>query len=232
MAPIRTYTNWISRPSDNTEQIEPYRKYYFICEGANTETWYFQSLIDLRKELGIQSSIEVILLEKTGVDANLSNPEQLIAFADIQKNQIDFDAEIDKMVVVFDADVFESTLTRYNDIVTKGEEQNVIAVTNPGFELFLLLHIQDSLDRVILPHEAEIIANEKVGSQRFICRLFSDTTGKNSKKNPSIGELAVNIKTAIAQEQGINQDIHNCKGKLTSNIGKIIASIMENADIS
>ena len=42
MAPVRSYTNWNSRTTDEEEQIEPYRKYFFICEGANTETWYFK----------------------------------------------------------------------------------------------------------------------------------------------------------------------------------------------
>lgn len=44
MAPVRSYTNWNSRTTDEEEQIEPYRKYFFICEGANTETWYFKKL--------------------------------------------------------------------------------------------------------------------------------------------------------------------------------------------
>ena len=43
--PVRTYTNWNRRSSDFEEQIEPLRKYYFICEGANTETFYFKKLI-------------------------------------------------------------------------------------------------------------------------------------------------------------------------------------------
>ena len=51
--PVHTYTNWNTRPSDKEEQIEPFRKYFFICEGANTETFYFRRLIDLRKQLGI-----------------------------------------------------------------------------------------------------------------------------------------------------------------------------------
>ncbi len=38
MSPVRSYTNWNSRSTDNVEQREPYRKYFFICEGANTET--------------------------------------------------------------------------------------------------------------------------------------------------------------------------------------------------
>ena len=42
--PVHTYTNWNSRPSDREEQVEPYRKYYFICEGANTEKLYFENL--------------------------------------------------------------------------------------------------------------------------------------------------------------------------------------------
>lgn len=31
--PIHTYTNWNSRSADLEEQVEPYRKYFFICEG-------------------------------------------------------------------------------------------------------------------------------------------------------------------------------------------------------
>ena len=53
MAPVRSYTNWNSRTTDEEEQIEPYRKYFFICEGTNTETWYFKKLIDIRTELNI-----------------------------------------------------------------------------------------------------------------------------------------------------------------------------------
>ena len=49
MPPVRSYTNWNSRSTDYEKQIEPYRKYFFICEGANTETWYFRKLIDIRK---------------------------------------------------------------------------------------------------------------------------------------------------------------------------------------
>ena len=53
MAPVRTYTDWNKRPFDQEAQIEPYRKYFFICEGSNTEVWYFKKLIDLRKQLRI-----------------------------------------------------------------------------------------------------------------------------------------------------------------------------------
>ena len=72
MAPVRSYTNWNSRTTDEEEQIEPYRKYFFICEGANTETWYFKKLIDIRKELNIHPLIDIRLLEKTEGDKEIA----------------------------------------------------------------------------------------------------------------------------------------------------------------
>ena len=36
----------------------------------------------------------------------------------------------------------------------------------------------------------------------------------NAKRNPNIGNLANNVLYAISQEKHINQDIHNCKGKV------------------
>ena len=101
MAPVRSYTNWNSRTTDEEEQIEPYRKYFFICEGANTETWYFKKLIDIRKELNIHPLIDIRLLEKTEGDRDISFPRRLIEFAEDQKEnpEISFDKEQDKMIL-------------------------------------------------------------------------------------------------------------------------------------
>ena len=54
---------------------------------------------------------------------------------------------------------------------------------------------------------------------------YCDTFPGNSKKNPQIGELAEKVDIAIRQEKKMNEDIHDCKGKITCNIGKIIESI-------
>ena len=227
MTPVRNYSNWNSPPNESQEQIEPYRKYYFICEGANTETFYFKKLIDFRKQLGIHPLIDVCLLEKTDEDRDITYPRKLIEYANQLKksDEISFDKERDKMIIVFDADIFEEKVSDYEDIVTMGEEHNILAVTNPAFELFLLLHFNDAYEKDILPNEEEIIKNEKVGNQRFIYNLLLSHTKINSKKNPEIGNLAKFVDIAIAQERKINQDIHNCKGHITCNIGMIIDSI-------
>lgn len=81
MAPVRNYSNWNKRTYDQKEQIEPYKKFFFICEGANTEVFYFKRLIDLRKQLGIHALIDLCLLEKTEKDKDISHPKQLLKFA-------------------------------------------------------------------------------------------------------------------------------------------------------
>ena len=174
MAPVRSYTNWNSRTTDEEEQIEPYRKYFFICEGANTETWYFKKLIDIRKELNIHPLIDIRLLEKTEGDRDISFPRRLIEFAENQKEnpEIAFDKERDKMIVVFDGDIFEEKVLDYDELVAEGEKNNILAVSNPAFELFLLLHYENSYEDDIEPNAEQIIQNEKDGHQTFIYKLL------------------------------------------------------------
>ena len=227
MPPVRNYSNWNNRPSDENIQVEPFRKYFFICEGANTETWYFKKLIDIRKQLNIHPLIDICLLEKTDEDKNLSYPQKLVEFAEKQKDNpdISFDRERDKMIVVFDADIYEKKAQGYEELVQEGEKNNILAVTNPAFELFLLLHFPNSFEEDILPNEEDIIKNEKTGSKTFIYNLLLNRTHINPKKNEQIGELASSVEIAIEQEKKVNQDIHDCKGKITSNVGKIIDDI-------
>lgn len=231
MAPVRSYTNWNSRKTDSEEQIEPYRKYFFICEGANTETWYFRKLIDIRRSLNIHPLIDIRLLEKTEEDKDISFPRKLIDFAESQKenSEIMFDKERDKMIIVFDADIFEEKVLDYDEVIALGERDNILAVSNPVFELFLLLHFEDAYTKDIKPNMEQIIKNKKDGNQTFIYKLLLARTGINSKRNSAIGELAKNVDVAIVQEKKINEDIHNCKGKITCNIGKIIESIRNDA---
>lgn len=56
--------------------------------------------------------------------------------------------------------------------------------------------------------------------------MLLEATGMNSKKNRRIGDLAENVMVAIHQEKLINQDIHNVKGTVSSNIASIIEEII------
>lgn len=226
--PVRTYTNWNKRSSDSEPKIEPFRKYYFICEGANTETFYFEKLIDLRKQLNIHPLIDIRFLEKTEEHKNMSYAKNLADFAEKQKKQLaDFDEERDKMVIVFDGDIFESKVAGYDELITEIERNNSIAgVTNPGFELFLLLHFKDSYADYIENHERDFLAANAKGKYLYAYDKLLEKTGINAKTNKRIGELAQNILVAIEQEKQINQDVHKVKGRVSSNIASIIETII------
>lgn len=231
MAPIRTYTNWNKRPTDVEEKVEPYRKYFFICEGKNTEVWYFKKLIDIRKSLGIHPLIDIRLMEKTGEDDSISNPKALIEFAEKQKKitENDFDNKHDKMIIVFDADIYKTKSEVYKSILELAGEENILAVSNPSFELFLLLHYVNSVNDIIFPEKVQILENKKEGKRRYITKRFTDISGMNPKENAAIGDLAIHIDTAIEQEKLLNEDITNAIGLITCNIGKVIEDIRKDS---
>ncbi|MDO4765666.1 MAG: RloB family protein [Eubacteriales bacterium] len=228
----RVYTGWSSRYEREEKSIEPYKKYVFICEGQNTEVQYFKKFISLRKQIGIHSLIDIQLLERTDEDRSNSYVTHLYRLANEYMEQGEFDKEHDKMIVVFDADIFEYKSPRYNELVVEGERNSfMLGVTNPGFEIFLLLHFDNAYKELIEPDINEFLKEENLGKKGLAYRKLLDKTNMNSKTNFKIGELAENITKAIAEEKKLNQDIHNCKGRITSNIGKIIEKIIDERDV-
>lgn len=229
MIPIFSHSGWNKRSTDSEEKIEPFRKYIFICEGANTEVYYFKNLINLRKELGIPDMIDICLWEKTGKDRDISYPKALVEFAKKHKSKPEnnFDSKRDKMIIVFDADIFEEKVKGYDELITEIEKEDIAAVTNPNFELFLLLHLENSFETFIKDNENRFLLKDEKDKYSYAFKLLSKETKMNAKKNKKIGSLANNIKIAIEQEKKINQDIHNINGKVSSNIGKIIENIIQ-----
>lgn len=229
MAPITLRSGWNKRSTDSKEKIEPFRKYIFICEGANTEVYYFEKLINMRKELGIHDMIDICLLEKTGKERDISYPKALVELAKKYKRKVEnnFDSKRDKMIIVFDADIFEEKVKGYDELITEIEKEDIAAVTNPNFELFLLLHLENSYENFIKDNENRFLLKDEKDKYSYAFKLLSQKTKMNAKKNKQIGCLAKNIKIAIEQEKKINQDIHNINGKVSSNIGKIIENIIQ-----
>lgn len=227
MAPVRSYGNWDIRKSDQEPAVDPYCKYYFIAEGANTEKFYFEKLIDERKRLGFKDTIDIRFLEKTEDDRHISYPAHLIKYAERLKKtgEIEFDDKQDKMVVIFDADIFEKKVCNFQELLRDKSISSIYAITNPAFELFLLLHIENSFEEIINPNYSLILENQKVQGKTPVYNILLKKTGMNAKHNPDIGNLALKIDVAIEQEKKINQDISDCKGKLTSNIAQIISGI-------
>lgn len=117
----------------------------------------------------IHPLIDIRLWEKTGEDKNLSFAKNLVEFAAKQKMlpENEFDPERDKMIIVFDGDIFEEKVQGYEELVASIEEADIAAVTNPGFELFLLLHIEGSYEKYIHGQEEEFLKMDEKGRYSY-----------------------------------------------------------------
>ena len=159
----------------------------------------------------------------------------MIALADdfIKKNKNKFDVNFDKIILVFDLDIYENDNEEFQKIIYDTNKKGyMLAVTNPSFELFLLLHKENSLNDIIIPNEQNIVKNEWVGKnknrKRFINDLFYKTFNFDPKSSDKVKAFVEDVAIAISQEQRINNDYTNSHNRLTSNIGKTIEKIKSN----
>lgn len=169
-------------------------------------------------------------MERTGNERNQSAPKKLLEQARLIRGNAEafgFDPETDRIVVLFDADVYKGDSERYASDFSMFSGVAEVAVTNPSFELYLLLHLDDALEKYVLPNEEEILGNGYVGGKRrYVEKLASDVLGFNVKRNEKVGELARRFGVAVMNERALNQDPSQSIGRLTSNVGARIMEIM------
>jgi len=233
MAPLREHSSWDKRYETDKPEIEPSRKYYIIAEGSNTELFYFSSLVDKFKNQRI-NNVEIIYLNKEGEIETHSHPKNLLEFInDKRKEKFDsgeFDKERDKFVIIFDRDSFRKP-EEYLKYVDKAGNENILGVTNPSFELWLILHSENSFEKYIRKNEHKILENKKEKGKRYICKLFSEVfDGMDSKTNEKgIRKLVEFTDIAISQERKLCQDKVKLADCIGSNVGILIEEIGKNS---
>lgn len=222
--------------SRTSAKIPVKRNYFFVCEGENTEVRYLTSLSDKSRYIGLKDNIVIHVYEKKGKEAGQSSPQGILRIAmkykaDLKERNA-YAEGTDKMVIIFDLDRLISKKQRvlYNDILNTCSEENIYpAVTNPAFELFLMLHFRNSVENVIIPDNAAIFANKIVrpGKRRYIDKLLSDKYGINAKEKKTFYNEVENVSTAISNEKHdiINNFPADGFNFLTSNIGCLIAEM-------
>lgn len=202
-----------------------------IFEGANTERKYFQGIDNNRKELGINSQIELVILHKEGDISSYSHPIKLLELIEDKKKSLmrdgKFDKVIDKCVIVFDRDSFEKAKD-FVAFVEKASKENILSVTSPCFELWLILHYEDAIEKYIMPNKDRLFENEKVSSSHTLAsRLFSELSGTNSKSGSFFNKLKGGINLAIEKEKTLEQDNIRMATEIGSNIGVLIERMRE-----
>ena len=100
-----------------------------------------------------------------------------------------------------------------------------MSVLNVGMESFIKNYRMGNPNGMGHSQSGFMTPDENGGYKKAFL-LLSELTHMNAKKNPEIGSLAERVLVAIDQEKLINQDVHNIKGKVTSNTDLIIEKII------
>lgn len=221
----------LSKRYEDDKKVDPFKRYYILCEGVVTEFEYFQGLINNRKELGIAQQLDIILLERVGEHRTHSNPNNLLQLVEDKKNQLIKAKKhikgFDEFVVVFDLDIFNNNKANFDNILTVFSEYYLV-LTNPCFEFWLILHFSDFVTNHLRCLSNDILLNKKVSNQHtYTSKLFSDLSGFNSKKGLKFDELIYRIECAIQNEANFESETTKMFNVLSSNMGKFLIELKQ-----
>jgi len=214
------------RLSYQEEEIEAKKVIIISCEGENTEPEYFETIKEkLSKHISVLLEITIVPRTNAG-----SDPQKIVCnLKDYIEDKYDYNSENDEMWVVWDREKVPERKKQILDMIPECQEKNFhIAMANPLFEFWLLLHIVDisSYDRQVL------LDNDWVNSvRRYIDKELSNLllpSGYNKKKGKFNKNIVTveNIQRALDQEQLFETELEKIIDHLGSNIGDLIQKIL------
>lgn len=215
-----------SKLERKSQGLEPKSKYYVIPEGEKTEIQYFCGVRDNAEELNIKSLIEIIPIENDDNEKGQSHPKEKIENfnKDLKDGKFTFDKEIDRVCFVIDRDPQNFSEKQLNEFIKACREYGYdVYLSNPTFELFLIMHD----DKVLELDRNEMLENRKQSrSKRFLELKLSEIFGC-AKKNLNFQKFKPNIKKAINNEKQFCENLEKLKNELGSNVGKLLDSMIE-----
>lgn len=208
---------------------------YFVFEGTNTEPFFVRKYLEYYKD-SLFGVYNIHLIDKKDNDKGRTSVKDLLKIANnIIKDKNKFDKKTDKVVVMFDLDIYDNDQSRINTLFPKINNNIILAYTNPAIELFIFLLIKDSLNNIIIPHKNEILENKYVlnkenKEERYIHNLLSNTIKLDVKVKKQLDDfdfssILEGFDYAYSQEKNINRYLDCAANNLTSNICYILDNI-------
>jgi len=215
------------QPTYQQQEEEPTRVIIISCEGTNTEPEYFKAIKEKLKD-NISSLIEIELVPKP---TNASEPKDVLDNLQTFVDKYDFNKGHDSLWLVCDREKVIARKTGKSGLLKViplcKERGYSIALSNPLFEFWLLLHVVDISDY----DNEKLFDNEKVNAtRRYLDKELSNILeGGYSKKAGKFNKDIVsldNIKKAIEQEKLFENDLIKILDQLGGNIGSLISEIL------
>jgi len=220
-----------ARSFETTEYIEkelnPKKIIIISCEGSNTEPAYFKAIKEkLSKHISALIKIELVPKEP-----GASEPKDIVCNLDeFLHTEYDYKGEYDdELWVVWDREKVNARKENILKILPECREKNYnIAMTNPLFEFWLLLHVDD----ITKYNNETLFINDwdtPSKNRRYIDKELSNilTNGYNKKNFNRDIVTKSNIDKALEQEKLFETELEEIMNNLGSNIGDLIRTIFK-----
>lgn len=186
---------------ERREAFRDARLVVIASEGKDTERIYFKALA---KEYA-NPRVHVRVLERSEDEKNNSSPEHVLKQLNDYKTQYALEAD-DELWLVVDKDSWtDGMLSRVAAVCAKDAAMNM-ALSNPCFELWLLLHLEDATS--LTPEEYKMWLQNRRKSKNadpYLKVRLRQKMGSYHESSYDAPALVVNVETAIERARRLDQ---------------------------
>lgn len=222
---IRTF----DKPSYEEESETPARLIIISCEGCVTEPEYFNT-VSKKLDDHISSIVKVEIVDK---ETTASEPKDILNNLNSYIDKYGCNNKYDSVWLVCDREKVEARRRNIEAIKPECDEGGFkIALSNPTFELWLLMHLVDISNY----DEVEIFENKKVfkskSSRRYLDKELSNLLGNGFNKkvgrfNQDIVSFE-NIMRAMSQASLFSTEFDDILDNIGTNLAKLMSDILDN----
>lgn len=215
--------------TDSAEQIIEMSVDYFCINNAhlNAKRLYdtLKSVLQQKQGEAINSEEKAVLLE--AIVDYMKYYHSIIAHIDdlsdyLNSQAVVYDKEIDSVCIIIDRNI-RNLKDGFGDFLGKCVQKGFrLFVTNPDFELWLLMHS----DEIFNYSRDDLFYNRKINrSKTFLEKSLSEVFQGYKKENIQFERFLPHIERAIINEKHFCEDISDLEHELGSNIGMLINEI-------
>lgn len=210
-------------PSETKDPI-PFHLISIAGEGLSEEQ-YFIGIKEYADALGTTDIIKIELLEKMEEYSTMSHPKHLLKLLEERKEYWkEWGILPGELCMIIDRDTQDRSEEQLKEIIEKCQEEGFnIALTNPAFELWLMLHVDDlkTYDR------NDLLKNKKISSEkRFLEKELSEKIGGYSKGNLDFAKFEDGILDAIQRANKFENRLEKLIDSLGTNIHHLISILI------
>ncbi len=208
------------RPRKRRSGVRNPKLIIIATEGTHTEPTYFRDLTSPR--YFYNSRIHVEVLEREGT---ASAPEYIMKALDRFCDRYYYEEGLDELWLVVDTDRWGDK--KLADVATKCHQKGYqMAVSNPCFELWLLLHLKS-----LSEYPADILddfrENRKVGNRTCLERELVNLLGEFNKSSLKTEHFLPYVEDAITRAREIDKPEPRWPNDLGSRVYLLAEKIMD-----